>query len=257
MTTWDPIQYQRFADERSRPFHDLVNRVMAVNPATVVDLGSGDGKLTATLVERWPSAQVEGIDSDDNMLAAAAIHSSARLRFSKGEVADWSPSITFDVIVSNATLQWIPGHLRLMNRFVEALNLKGWLAFQLPGNLDDAHHQAIRETMAAPRWQAKFDRGSERLSSCNPPLTYLSALTRLGCSVDTWETTYVHILQGDDPVLEWVKGTALRPVLARLAPDDQGEFCSDLAVLLRSTYGRHSWGTPLPFRRIFVVAQRR
>jgi trans-aconitate 2-methyltransferase len=256
MATWDPAQYQRFADERSRPFNELVERIGATDPATVVDLGCGTGQLTAALADRWPGATIEGIDSDDNMLAAAANHSSARVRFSKGDVATWDPAAPVDVIVSNATLQWIPEHLRLLSRFVEALTLGGWLAFQLPSNLDDAHHQAIRQLIAEPRWQPFFEGAPDRYSTMHSTLTYVSALSRLGCSVDAWETTYVHILQGEDPVLEWVKGTALRPVLARLTTDEQLEFCAELAPMLRSAYGRHPWGTPLPFRRTFVVVQR-
>ncbi len=252
---WDPTQYQRFADERSRPFVDLVERVGAPNPSIVVDLGCGTGELTATMADRWPGATIEGVDSDDNMLAGAAVNSSARVWFSKGDVSTWEPKAPVDVIVSNATLQWIPGHLKLMSRFVDALTPGGWLAFQLPSNLDDAHHQAIRQLMAEPRWQPSFDGAPDRYSTMHSTITYVSTLSRLGCVVDAWETTYVHILPGDDPVLEWVKGTALRPVLARLNAEEQSEFCAALAPMLRSAYGRHPWGTPLPFRRTFVVAQ--
>ncbi len=256
MALWDPQQYQRFGDERARPFFDLVGRISASDPTTVVDLGCGPGNLTATLAERWQTATVEGVDNDSNMLAAAQQHSSARVRFSLGDVTTWKPASSVDVLVSNATLQWIPDHLRLMPRFIDALSAHGWLAFQLPGNLDDPHHQAIREVMAAPHWASVFADVPERRMGSYPAVTYLSSLSRLGCKVDTWETSYVHVLQGADPVLEWVKGTALRPVLARLTPAQQPDFLRELADLLRSAYSTYPWGTPLPFRRIFVVAQR-
>jgi trans-aconitate 2-methyltransferase len=256
MTTWDAEQYQRFSDERSRPFFDLVNRIRADQPETVVDLGCGPGNLTATLATRWPSAHIVGLDNDDNMLATAQAHSNRQVTFAKEDVSNWKPTEPVDVIISNATLQWLPAHLRLLKGYVDALNPSGWLAFQVPGNFDDPHHQAIREVMAQPRWLENFRQVPERQASSYPATTYLSMLSDLGCSVDAWETSYVHVLNGNDPVLEWVKGTALRPFLAMLTPEQQPGFLSDLATLLRRAYGTAAWGTMLPFRRVFVVAQR-
>ncbi len=257
MTAWDAAQYQQFSDERSRPFFDLVNRIEADKPRTVVDLGCGPGNLTATLPDRWPAAEILGIDSDDNMLAAATAHASALVSFVKGDAAVWKPNEPVDVIISNATLQWLPAHLRLLDGFVNSLTPGGWLAFQVPGNFEDPHHQAIREVMSKPKWLPVFRDVPDRVASSYPALTYVSALTHLDCKVDAWETTYVHVLTGENPVLEWVKGTALRPFLAKLTDTQRPEFLNDLAQLLTSAYGANEFGTLLPFRRVFAVAQRK
>ena len=256
--TWDPNQYAKYTDERSRPFVELVNRIGAIQPRSVVDLGCGSGELTATLGQRWPNAHVVGVDNDDAMLAAAQSFTTDRVSFSKGDIASWVPPSTVDVIVSNAALQWVPGHLGQLPQLVEHLNPGGWLAVQVPGNLDDPHHQAIRQVRAMPQWKERIGDLAERTHSSYPAEVYLSLLSDLGMdlTVDAWETTYVHILQGENPVLEWVKGTGLRPVLSRLTPNQQTEFCDDLAPLLRAAYGSRPWGTPFPFRRVFVVAHK-
>jgi trans-aconitate 2-methyltransferase len=255
MTTWDPEQYDRFADERGRPFFDLTGRIRT-DPRTVVDLGCGPGSLTASLADRWPSARIVGVDNDTNMLTASDKHQQANLSFEYGDIASWTPATPVDVIVTNAALQWVPRHLALLPRLVESLNPGGALALQVPGNFDDPHHLAIREVLARPQWQARLGAVPERSLSSYPALVYQSALSRLGCEVDAWETSYVHVLQGSNPVVEWVKGTALRPILSSLSPEDGEEFCSELSELLAASYGTHPWGTPFPFKRIFAVAHK-
>jgi trans-aconitate 2-methyltransferase len=254
--TWDPAQYGRFSDERSRPFFDLTARVRVDEPATVVDLGCGPGNLTATLSERWPNAQVIGVDNDDAMLRAAGAVTHQRLRFERGDIASWEPPEPFDVIVSNAAMQWLPAHLALLPKLISALRTGGALAIQVPGNFEDAHHLAIRQVMARPRWRAALTGLPERSLSSYPAVVYQTELARLGCSVDCWETTYVHLLQGPNAVLEWVKGTALRPVLTALGATQAVEFCTELGELLNASFGSHEWGTPFPFKRIFAVAHR-
>jgi trans-aconitate 2-methyltransferase len=256
--TWDPQQYLRFADERGRPFAELVHRIGG-EPATVqsvVDLGCGPGNLTATLLDSFPHAMIVGVDSSESMLADAAPLATERLRFERGTVQDWRPSAPVDVLVSNATLQWVPNHLQLLPRLVESVSPGGWLAFQLPGNLDDAHHQRIAEVCARPRWAPTVGDAPNRGLVAHSPVEYADVLANLGMTVDVWTTSYLHILTGEDPVLEWVKGTGMRPVLARLSSQEQIEFCAELAPLLRSDFPSRRWGTPFPFRRIFVVAQR-
>lgn len=256
---WDPQQYARYGDERSRPFFELIGRIGTADARTVVDLGCGPGGLTASLAERFPSARIIGVDNDPAMLAAAAAFGSDRVRFEAGDLATWTPGKPVDVLVSNAALQWDLGHLARMPDFLDHVTPGGWFAFQVPGNLDDAHHQAIRAVRRRDRWSsvAALAEIPERTHVSRPAAEYLDVLARLGCAVDAWETTYVHILTGPDPVLEWVKGTALRPVLAAL-PDDaaRAEFAAELAVLLREAYPSQPYGTPFPFRRVFVVAHR-
>jgi trans-aconitate 2-methyltransferase len=252
---WDPQQYGLFPDERSRPFFELVGRVRAVDPLGVVDLGCGSGELTATLAGRWPAASVEGIDGSAEMIKAAVRHATPGLRFSVGDVADWSPEGRVDVIVSNAVLQWVPTHCDLLPRWVGWLDPGGWLAFQVPGNFDAPSHTIMRELCVSPRWRDRLG-AVLRSHPVLDPAGYLDLLAGQGCRVDAWETTYTQLLPGDDPVLEWVKGTALRPVLGALDAAEAARFTREYAARLREAYPRMSYGTPFPFRRIFVVAQR-
>ncbi|HYW26583.1 MAG TPA: trans-aconitate 2-methyltransferase [Terriglobales bacterium] len=254
--SWDPGQYRRYADERSRPFFELVGRIGAERPGHVVDLGCGDGALTATLVARWPDATVEGVDRSPEMIAAAEPRTiPGRLGFAIGDVRDWRPDAAVDVLVSNATLQWVPEHARLLEGWADALAPGGWLAFQVPGNDRAPSHAILDELRSAPRWR-------DRLASAAPgprvlePGEYLARLADRGCEVDAWETTYQHVLQGPDAVLEWVKGTALRPVLSALDTEEGDAFLAAYAARLREAYPARPIGTVMPFRRIFVVAAR-
>jgi trans-aconitate 2-methyltransferase len=253
---WDPRQYGGYADERSRPFHELLARVRATAPEYVVDLGCGDGGLTATLADRWPGATVVGVDSSAEMLAAGP--GGGRVELRHGRIEDWTPDRPVDVLVSNAALHWVPGHADLLPRFVSALSPGGELAFQVPGNFGAPSHVLLDELRHAPRWRDRLGPAADDVApAVHEPARYLDLLARLGCAVDAWQTTYLHVLHGDDPVLGWVRGTALRPVLAALPPDDAARFEAEYGALLRQAYPPTQDGTVLEFRRIFVVATRR
>lgn len=253
---WDPVQYGRFGDERGRPFFDLVGRIKAREPASVVDLGCGSGELTATLAERWPGAVVHGVDSSPDMLAAARHHAiPGRLSFACCDLRDWAPERPVDVLVANAVLQWVPGHLDLLPALVDRLAAGGWLAFQVPGNFRSPSHVILAYLVRSARWRERLE-GARQPASLEPT-DYLERLAGCGCEVDAWETTYLHVLHGPDPVVEWVKGTALRPLLAALGADEDREaFLTDYAERLRVPYPSRPFGTVLPFRRVFVVARR-
>lgn len=254
---WDPTTYLAFADERSRPFVDLLARVGAREPSLVVDIGCGPGQLTASLARRWPSARVLGVDSSPEMLGEAAAHAvPGRVDFERGDASTWSPPGPVDVLVSNATLQWVPGHRALLPTWASWLRPGGWLAIQVPGNFEAPSHAEVRALASEPRWSARLRGAVGDGSPVSDPADYAGELAALGCRVDAWETTYLHLLAGDDAVLGWVRGTALRPVLARLAPDEQAEFLGELAPRLRAAYPPRPYGTPFPFRRVFVVAER-
>jgi trans-aconitate 2-methyltransferase len=251
---WDPKLYGRFADQRNRPFHELVGRIGAVDPVRVVDLGCGDGSLTATLAARWPTASVLGVDASEEMLADAAPRKSDRMSFLLKPIQDWTPEGPVDVLVSNAALQWVPRHLTLLPRLVGALAPGGWLAIQLPGNFEAPSHALLRELCGSPRWEPQLGTAG-RWPTTPSPERYVAELAGLGCRVDAWETTYAQVLAGDDPVLTWMRGTALRPVLARLSAEEAAEFEAELGAMLREAYPSQPYGTVLPFRRIFAVAQ--
>lgn len=253
--TWDPATYLAFADERSRPFFDLTRRIGAVSPQRVVDLGCGPGQLTASLAERWPDATVRGLDASPDMIATAAAHASDRIAFEVADLTDWQPATPVDVLVSNATLQWVPAHRALLPRLVGALAPGGWLAFQVPGNFGEPSHQLLRALAADPRYR-EATRGVEQPESFDAR-DYLADLHAIaGLRVDAWETTYLHVLHGDDPVFHWISGTGARPVLQALGDVQREEFVAEYKQRLRDAYPPQPFGTVLPFRRIFVVAQK-
>lgn len=248
---WDPSKYLAFSDHRDRPAHELLARVPAEAPRRVVDLGCGAGNLTALLTARWPDAQVEASDSSPEMVAAA------RERGVPAEVAgveDWHPHPDTGVVLCNAVLQWVPDHVRLLRERLAELPSGAWFAMQVPGNFEAPSHARIREVAVDPRWRHSLDDALAR-TTVLPATGYADVLTDLGLAADAWETTYVHALRGPDPVLEWVTGTALRPVRAVLGDRDWELFRGELAERLRVDYPRRSDGiTWFPFRRVFAVA---
>lgn len=259
---WDPAQYERYADERARPFVELVTRIEVARrrdppPQVVVDLGCGPGTLTRDLAERWPDAHVLGIDSSPDMVSAAAEHAApGRLEFARSDLADWRADRPVDVLVANAALHWVPGHVDLLAPFAAGLAPGGVLAFQVPDNFTEASHTLLRDLRLSPRWHARLGDDADRAPGVERPERYLAALVDAGLTADVWQTTYLHVLPGEDAVLEWVKGTALRPVLSSLEGDDRDEFLDEYAAALRAAYPRQEFGTVFPFRRTFAVGRR-
>lgn len=251
---WNPEVYLAFADHRGRPFFDLLSRVGARSPRRVVDLGCGPGNLTETLVRRWPLAEIEAWDSSPEMVDAARTRGvSARV----GDVRDWTPDPDTDVVVSNATLQWVSEHPDLLVRWAGQLAAGTWLAFQVPGNFDAPSHQAVRELVGTERWSESLgDYAFRHPDVVRPPAEYAGLLSDAGCSVDAWETTYVHVLTGQNPVLEWITGTALRPIRSSLDDRRWQQFRAELIPKLDAAYPVRPDGTTFfPFRRVFAVAQ--
>jgi trans-aconitate 2-methyltransferase len=250
---WDPDRYLTYADERGRPFVELVARVGATAPTEVVDLGCGPGNLTGLLAERWPQAHVVGLDSSPEMIAAAQALGQG-VEYAVADLRDWRPERPVDVLVSNATLQWVPGHLELLPSLVAAAAPGGWFAFQVPGNFDEPSH-TIRAELAAEAPYAEHTAGVATPSS-HDPAAYYDALTAAGCSVDVWETTYTHVLRGADPVFTWVSGTGARPTLQALPDDLRASFEAEFKRRLAAAYPVRADGSVLlPFRRIFAVAR--
>ena len=264
-TSWDPAQYLRFADARTRPALELLARVRPAAARHVVDLGCGTGHITRLLAERWPDAVVDGIDHSPEMLASAAAEPSP-VRWLAADVRDWRPDAPVDVVFSNATLQWLPDHDRLLPRLLGFVAPGGALAVQMPLNWGAPSHRLMRETLAdggpggrplgppelraslAAPWVAEPSAYADRLAAA-------AADRGRDVDLDVWETTYLHILDGDDPVVEWVKGTGLRPILNGLDDDARATFLRAYARRLRDAYPRRKDGrTVFPFRRLFIVA---
>ncbi|MFJ3672293.1 trans-aconitate 2-methyltransferase [Streptomyces sp. NPDC090106] len=262
MTTWDPAQYLRHADHRARPFTDLLARVpdpRGERPR-IADLGCGPGNVTALLAARWPTADITGYDNSPEMLdRARAEHAGptpggGTLGFAPADARTWTPDGAHDLIVSNATLQWVPGHADRFADWIGALAPGGTFAFQVPGNFGALSHRLMRD-LAEKAGLGGLLRHEDAVLT---PQAYLEHLTALGCAADAWETTYVHLLAGEDPVLDWVKGTGLRPILTAL-DDDPGArdaFLDDYRAALRTAYPGGAHGTPFPFRRVFAVARK-
>ncbi|HEX2704809.1 MAG TPA: methyltransferase domain-containing protein, partial [Candidatus Lustribacter sp.] len=235
---WDPAQYALFAGHRGRPFADLLARVDATSPRLVVDLGCGDGPLTRGLAQRWPQARVVGIDSSPQMLAAArAGDVPARVEWLLERVETWDPDglgTAIDVLVTNATLQWVPGHLDLIPRWLDVLAPGGWFAMQVPANYDAPSHRLMREVASRHPRATDLTPGLRRAAAVAEPAAYLELLSRPGLATDVWETTYLHVLDPEgtrrSPVLDWVRATGLRPVLDVLTDRDElAAFLEDYA----------------------------
>ncbi|MEU5158631.1 trans-aconitate 2-methyltransferase [Streptomyces sp. NPDC020875] len=265
---WDPHQYLRHSGHRARPFLDLLARLpeppaARLRPPRIADLGCGPGNVTALLAERWPTAVITGFDNSPEMLAlaekehAGATPGGGRLEFREADAAYWTPDEPYDLIVSNAALQWVPGHADSFARWIDALTPGGAFAFQVPGNYEAPSHALLGTLCALPEWRDRLAGRGRDFAHVLDPADYLDRLTGLGCAADAWETTYYQLLAGEDPVLDWVKGTALRPVLTELGDDTEAvdAFLGQYRDLLRKAYPAGPHGTVFPFRRIFAVAR--
>ncbi|GHC61975.1 trans-aconitate 2-methyltransferase [Streptomyces flavofungini] len=265
--TWDPDQYLRHSGHRARPFRDLLAQVPALPTAPaprITDLGCGPGNVTLLLAERWPEAHITGYDNSPEMLRqaqalAGPTAGGGRLEFAGADAGAWAPGPgTYDLILSNATLQWVPGHVDRFPDWVAALRPGGVLAVQMPANFDAPSHALMRELCGSSRWRGRLDGVLRHADAVLEPTAYLELLTGLGCAADVWSTTYQHLLTGADPVLDWVKGTGLRPVLTALADDPEARdaFLGEYRDLLRVAYPAGAHGTVFPFRRLFAVARK-
>ena len=253
--TWDPDRYLTYADERGRPFVELVSRVGAEEPHLVVDLGCGAGNLTRLLADRWPEARVVGVDSSRPMVERAGRVEGICAEL--GDIREWATSAAdqVDVLVTNAALQWVPGHLELLPALVGRVSPGGWFALQVPGNFDEPSHTIRRDLAAEPLYAAHSS--GVAVPDAHDAATYLRVLQDAGCEVDAWETTYLHVLEGQDAVFTWVSGTGARPTLQAVPEDLRATFEAEFRARLREAYPADDRGrVVLPFRRVFAVAHR-
>jgi trans-aconitate 2-methyltransferase len=253
---WNPNQYQKFSSERDRPFFDLLARVEHADAKTVADLGCGTGHLTATLLEKFPTAQVIGVDSSAQMLEKAAPFHNPKLEFVLADLSSWQPEKPLSVIVSNAALQWLEDHEKLIPRLAGLLEVDGVLAVQMPINFEQPSHTILRDLTESETWKPHLTAFSSKLRAPHPAAWYIQTLSGLGFKVDAWETTYHHVLQGENAVLEWVKGTALRPVLNALEAELHTRFLEELGTEYLKVYPEQAFGTLFTFNRLFFVARK-
>ncbi|RJT79064.1 methyltransferase domain-containing protein [Arthrobacter cheniae] len=253
---WHPALYGHHAGLRGRPFMDLVGRIGHDAPRSVVDLGCGPGDLTEMLAIRWPDAAVRGIDASRDMIDAAGHRPPMpNLSFEAGDLRHYEPGGD-DVVVTNAALQWVPGHQDLLAAWAEGLSAGGWLAMQVPGNFSAPSHTLLRLHAANERWKDRLHGVLRHDDAVGEPPEYLHILLSAGLEADVWETTYQQVLQGEDAVLDWMRGAGLRPILDALSAEEGGEFEAGYGELLRAAYPRSGHGTVFGFRRLFAVGYR-
>jgi trans-aconitate 2-methyltransferase len=256
VTRWDPDQYLRFERERTQPCRDLVARLGERTPGRIVDLGCGTGTSTATLRARWPDAHLLGLDSSSEMIAAAR-RSDPRTEWVEADIAAWAPREPFDLIFSNAALHWLPDHEHLFPRLMQLLAPGGALAVQMPTNAESPAHRSVREVAATPPWPGRWVR-PPYVASVGAPAAYYDLLAPHARTVELWQTEYQHVLPDAGAILEWIKGTTLRPYLDAL-PDaaQRTEFLSEVGRRLAPGYPPRADGQVLfPFRRLFFIAGR-
>jgi trans-aconitate 2-methyltransferase len=253
---WDPAQYLKFADHRLRPAIDLLNRIDVADPADVYDLGAGAGNVTRLIRQRWPGARVTGVDASREMLAKAAA-AAPDITWQCADLATWRPDRPAAVIYSNAALHWLGGHDRVVPALLAALAPGGVLAVQMPRNFAAPSHTAIAEAAKSGPWRTTLE-PLLRPAPVAEPALYYDLLAPRAASLDIWETEYLHVLDGEQPVKEWTKGTWLKPLLDALREPERSGFESRYAELVDRAYPRRADGRTLfPFRRLFIVARAR
>ncbi len=252
MSDWNPTQYLRFGNERLRPAIELIDRINVESPKTIYDLGCGTGSITAILQEKWPDANVTGVDSSPNMLDKAS-QDHPKITWQQSDLNTWKPDTKPDLIYSNAAFQWTPNHEVLLPRLLETIVQDGIFAIQLPKNWREPSHASICKIAREPQWNERL----EPYIMENPvsePLDYYDLLSPYSKSIDMWETTYMQVLTGDYPVLEWTKGTVLPPLFSQLSNQEQRLFIDKYKSELASNYvKRNNGNTIFPFTRMFMI----
>lgn len=254
-TAWDPRQYLRFSGDRLRPAVDLLNRIDLAEPKRIVDLGCGAGNVTVLLRERWPTAALTGVDGSAAMLARAR-DAAPDIEWAEADMAEWTPAAPPDLIYSNAALHWLGDHEALFPRLVDMLAPGGVLAVQMPRNFGAPSHTSMADAARSGPWRDRLE-PLLRPPPVSEPDVYYGLLAPHAATIDIWETDYLQVLEGDDPVAEWTKGTWLRPLLDALEEPDRTGFEAAYRERVRAAYPRRADGRTLfPFRRLFLIAQR-
>lgn len=256
MSDWDSVQYLKFKNERTQPALDLANRVNVEKPTKIIDIGCGPGNSTEILRRRYPDAKILGIDSSENMIAAARKRYSD-IEFQLCDAGRELDSIKekFDIVFSNACIQWIPEHKTLLRNMMSLLKEGGAMAVQIPMNYDEPIHRIILQTAASEKWSGKF---SEKRAFYNlSPGGYFDVLSEISSGLSMWQTTYFHIMNSHEDIMEWYRATGMRPYLNALSDSDKAEFESDVKREIIKAYPEQKNGKIIfRFPRLFFIAIR-
>lgn len=254
MKSWEPDLYLKFATERTQPTIDLVSRIEMKNPRRIVDIGCGPGNSTAVLRTRWPQAKIIGLDNSIEMIQSATT-SSPEGEWIFADATSWKDELTFDIVFSNAVFQWIPDHTPLLHHWMSQVGEEGVLAFQVPAHYDSPVHKVILEVSQNPIWREKMEDASNALTKEKPGF-YYDLLRPLSRKIEIWETIYYHILESPYSILEWFRGTGLRPFLGVLPMDeDRKNFEALIVDGYTQAYPPQNDGKILfPFKRLFVIS---
>ena len=253
--TWDPKTYLKFGDQRTRPAMDLLARIQLDEPKVIYDLGCGPGNSTRLLRERWPEADITGVDLSADMLAQAE-QMKLDIAWEQADLATWTPGATPDLIFSNAALHWLDSHDALFARLSDTLAPQGQLAVQMPRNFTAASHTIIHQVIECGPWADRL-RGVRDINPVDRPEDYYGYLAAFSDQIDIWETEYTHILEGENPVFDWLQGSALAPYLELLPDAMAPDFRKECKNKFAQVYRRREDGITLfPFRRLFMVAQK-
>jgi trans-aconitate 2-methyltransferase len=256
MADWSAEQYLKFEDARTRPSRDLLAQIPLAEARRVVDIGCGPGNSTELLVRRWPQAEVIGVDTSADMLRQARERLPGRT-FIEANVAHWVPPENTDVLFANAIFQWVPGHLRQLQRLLGVLTPGGVLAVQMPDNLDEPAHVLMREVALLEPWRTTLAETARLRDVLPKPGVYYDALGALCSRLEIWQTIYNHVLDDTAAIVEWVKGTGLRPFVDPLDPPERKAYLAEYTARIASSYLPQADGKVLlRFPRIFIVAVR-
>lgn len=253
--TWDPTQYLKFEEERTLPCRDLVARIRLQSPASIVDLGCGPGNSTSVLAGRWPTARLVGVDNSEKMLESARA-AGVSAEWVLADMSKWVPEQAFDLVFSNAALQWLVNQEHQVSRLFMSVSRSGAFAFQIPSGEGD-WTKALREVAESSSWRGRFPENLVDLRTHGLEF-YYDLLSPMSSRVDMWETEYVHVFPSTQSIVEWTSGTAVRPILDLLPAEQEREsFLADYAAAVGRSYRSRPDGKVLfPFLRRFLVAYR-
>lgn len=254
MPDWDPNLYLKFSDQRARPASDLIAQIKLDDLRRIIDLGCGTGNSTEQLHARWPSTELTGLDSSENMILQAR-QNHPDWKWIQSTIENWNPAGTYNLVFSNAALHWVPNHGEIFARLLNAVTPGGVLAVQMPNNFQAPAHLAMKKAATDPRWASALRRAAENIF-IQPAAFYYNALRKEANILNIWETEYLQIMDGPRAVLDWMRSTAMRPYLSRLANDAQrSEFEQLCLAEYEELFPADDQGKSLfPYKRMFIVA---